>query len=271
MTGLRSTPVRSLPPPRMDPRIRKRRSAVRRHEGQRRLRVVLAVLGCAAVTAATLGIVHSPLLSVRHVTVSGGSHTSHESVLRATGLDRHPLMIDVDTGRLEQRLGALPWVAKATVRRDWPSTIGISVSERAPAAVVTTASGEWAVTDRTGRVLQRSSGTPAASRALPPLPSFRGEEQLPPPGSQLPPSSAPALRVLGALRWPMSSQVSAVDVHPDGDVSLTMAGGVVVLLGDASQLDRKLAATQTVLSQVRPSNVRTIDVRVPESPAVTPS
>jgi hypothetical protein len=77
--------------------------------------------------------------------------------------------------------------------------------------------------------------------------------------------------VLGALQWPLSSQVSAVDVQPDGEVSLTMAGGVVVLLGDASQLDRKLAATQTVLSQVRPSSVRTIDVRVPEAPAVTPA
>jgi cell division protein FtsQ len=255
----------------MDPRIRQRRSAVRRHEGQRRLRVVLAVVGCAVVTAATLGIVHSPLLSVRQVTVSGGGHTSHESVLRATGLDRHPLMIDVDTGRLEQRLDALPWVAKAAVRRDWPSTIGIKVRERVPAALVTTASGEWAVVDRGGRVLQRSSGTPAPPPALPSLPSFRGEQQLPPPGSQLPQSSAPALRVLGALQWPLSSQVSAVDVQPDGEVSLTMAGGVVVLLGDASQLDRKLAATQTVLSQVRPSSVRTIDVRVPEAPAVTPA
>jgi cell division septal protein FtsQ len=77
--------------------------------------------------------------------------------------------------------------------------------------------------------------------------------------------------VLGALRWPLIGQVSAVDVHPDGEISLTMGGGLVVQLGDASMLDRKLAATQTVLSQVRPSSARTIDVRVPEAPAVTPS
>jgi cell division protein FtsQ len=255
----------------MDPRIRQRWSAVRRHEGQRRLRVVVAVVGCALVTATTVAILHSPLLSVRQVSVSGGSHTSRQSVLRATGLDRHPLMVDVNTGRLEQRLYALPWVAKATVRRDWPSTIGVSVRERVPAALVTTASGEWAVADRSGRVLLRSTGTPAAPPPLLPLPSFRGEEQLPAPGSQLPPSSAPALRVLGALRWPLIGQVSAVDVHPDGEISLTMGGGLVVQLGDASMLDRKLAATQTVLSQVRPSSARTIDVRVPEAPAVTPS
>jgi cell division protein FtsQ len=173
-------------------------------------------------------------------------------------------MIDVDTGRLAQRLEALPWVAKATVSRNWPSTVGVSLRERVPAAVVTTANGDWAITDAAGRVLQRSTGAPPA------LPAFRVMEQLPAPGSQLPASSGPALRVLGALRPPLISQVSSVDVGPDGEVALTVMPGVVVQLGDASQLGRKLAVTQTVLSQVRPSSVRTIDVRVPEAPAVTP-
>ena len=49
-----------------------------------------------------------------------------------------------------------------------------------------------------------------------------------------------------------------------------MSSGVVVQLGDATQLDRKLAATQTLLSQVRPPGVQTIDVRVPEDPALVP-
>ena len=233
--------------------------------------MVLAVIGCTLVTAATLGILHSPLLSVRQVSVSGDRHTGRPVVLRTTGLDRHPLMIDVESGRLEQRLDALPWVAKATVVRHWPSTIGISLRERVPAAVVTTTNGEWAVSDAAGRVLQRSTAAPAAPPTLPaPLPTFHSEEPLPTPGSQLPPSSGPALRVLGALRAPLLSQVSSVDVRPDGEVAVTVTPGVIVQLGDASQLDRKLAAAQTVLSQVRPSSARTVDVRVPEAPAVTP-
>jgi hypothetical protein len=76
--------------------------------------------------------------------------------------------------------------------------------------------------------------------------------------------------VLGALRWPLSGQVSSVDVRPDGAVAVTLTPGVVVQLGDASQLGRKLAATQMVLSQVRPSTVQAIDVQVPEAPTVTP-
>jgi cell division protein FtsQ len=253
----------------MDPRIRQRRSAVRRLEGQRRLRVVLAVVGCSVVTVTTLGVMHSSLLSVAHVGVSGDRHTSRQAVLRATGLDRHPLMIDVDTGGIERRLDALPWVARATVARNWPSTVGISLRERVPAAVVTTANGDWAVTDAAGRVLVRSTGAsppPALSAALP---SLHGLTQLPSPGSMLPAPSGPALRVLTALHRPLVGQVSSVDVLPDGEVALTLMPGVVVQLGDAEQLQQKLTATQTLLSQVRPASVRTIDVRVPESPALT--
>ncbi len=130
--------------------------------------------------------------------------------------------------------------------------------------MVTTANGEWAVADDTGRVLQRSTGAPPA------LPAFRAVEKLPAPGSQLPASSGPALRVLGALRGRLITQVLSVDVRPDGEVALTVSSGVVVQLGDDTQLDRKLAATQTMLSQVRPPGVQTIDVRVPEDPALVP-
>jgi cell division protein FtsQ len=254
----------------MDPRIRQRRSAVRRLEGQRRLRIVLAVLGCAVVTGATLGVMHSPLLSVGHVNVQGDRHTSRQAVLRATRLDHHPLMVDVDTGRLQRQLDALPWVARATVARDWPSTIGISLQERVPAAVVTTANGDWAVTDVTGRVLTRSTGAPSPPPAVgTPLPTLHGLTQLPSLGSTLPAPSGPALRVLTALRRPLVGQVSSVDVLPDGEVALTLMPGVVVQLGSAEQLQQKLTATQAVLSQVRPASVRAIDVRVPEAPALT--
>ena len=86
----------------------------------------------------------------------------------------------------------------------------------------------------------------------------------------MPASSGPVLRVLGALRGRLVTQVLSVDVRPDGEVALTVSSGVVVQLGDATQLDRKLAATQTLLSQVRPPGVQTIDVRVPEDPALVP-
>jgi cell division protein FtsQ len=168
-------------------------------------------------------------------------------------------------------------VAQATVTRSWPSSVDISLRERVPAAVVTTTTGEWAVTDVAGRVLERSTGAPsspailsAALRTALPLPTVQGLAQLPRPGARLPAPSGPALRVLRALQWPLSAQVSSIDVLPDGEVELSVPPDVLVQLGDADQLQQELTATQTVLSQVKPSTVRTIDVRVPEAPAVTP-
>jgi cell division protein FtsQ len=179
-------------------------------------------------------------------------------------------MIDVDTGRLERRLEALPWVGKATVARHWPSTISISLHERVPAAVANTTGGDWALIDATGHVLLRSAGAPAALPSLrTSVPTLRGLDQLPAAGSQLPASASSAVHVLGALQAPLISQVRSVDVLPNGDVALTLGTGVVVQLGDASRLKQELMATQAVLSQVGAPNVRTIDVRVPEAPAVT--
>lgn len=263
----------SEPRPAMDPRIRERRQAVQRLNSRRRMRIALVVVGCAAATAAIVGILHSPLTRVRHVSVHGNDHTSRQTVLAATGLGGRPLMIDVDTGRLERRLESLPWVARAAVARSWPSTITISLNERIPAAVVNTPEGDWALTDASGRVLLRSGDSTGAPSPPPrlrvPVPTLRGLEQLPRAGSQLPAPAASALRVLGALQPPLIRQVSSVDVLPDGEVALTLATGVVVQLGDAGRLKQELTATQTVLSQVGAPSVRTIDVRVPEAPAVT--
>jgi cell division protein FtsQ len=258
----------STPP--IDPRFSERRSAVRRLNNRRRLRIALAVVGCAAVVGGTIGILHSPVTRVRHVIVQGGSHTSRQAVLRAAGLDRRPLMIDVDTGGLERRLEALPWVGRATVARHWPSTLSISLHERVPAALADTTGGDWALIDATGHVLLRSAGAQAPPpRLRPPVPTLRGLEQLPATGSALPASTSSALRVLAALQPPLSSQVRSVDVLPNGEVALTLGTGVVVQLGDASHLRQELAATQAVLSQVGAPSVRNIDVRVPEAPAVT--
>jgi cell division protein FtsQ len=42
--------------------------------------------------------------------------------------------LDVDLGRIERALEALPWVARAAARRRWPDALLISVSEQQPLA-----------------------------------------------------------------------------------------------------------------------------------------
>jgi hypothetical protein len=101
--------------PRIDPRIRERRIEVKRREGRRRLRVLVALLAVVLVVCAVGAATRSPLLDVDHVIISGANHTPVPAVMHAAGLDRHRLLIDVHADHINGAIGRLPWIASVTV------------------------------------------------------------------------------------------------------------------------------------------------------------
>ena len=76
--------------PPVDPRFRRRWAEARRAEGRRRLRVLVSLLCIMAVLGGVLGVLHSPLMRVRHVVVEGNVHTPAASVLAAADLMGRP-------------------------------------------------------------------------------------------------------------------------------------------------------------------------------------
>jgi cell division septal protein FtsQ len=80
--------------------------------------------------------VTSDMVTVTRVTVSGNSRLSRGEVLALiNGLEgRNMLLLDLDEWR--QRLLASPWVADAALRRVFPGTVDIVVSERQPLGIV---------------------------------------------------------------------------------------------------------------------------------------
>lgn len=68
---------------------------------------------------------------------SGNDILSNEQLREASGVIRHRTsLIGLDLGEIEARLLANPWLAKAVVRRDFPSTLRISVVEHRPIALL---------------------------------------------------------------------------------------------------------------------------------------
>ena len=136
----------------IDPRFRERLIEVRRVEGRRRLRVLLILAGFLAVALLGWGFTRSPLLDVDHVHVTGTVHTAPADIATASGVHTGMAMFDVDIGDAAARVRAVPWILRVHVERQWPSTVSITVVERAPVAAVPAKAGV-AVVDRTGRVL----------------------------------------------------------------------------------------------------------------------
>jgi cell division protein FtsQ len=248
--------------PRMDPRIRERRVAVKRDEGRRRLRLLVAAAGALAVVAVAYAVVRSPLLDVDTIRVRGASNTPPAEVARAGGLDRHPQLVDLDSAKVAARIQALPWVQRATVVRRWPGTVEVTLLERTPLAAVP-GEGGWAMVDSTGRVLEVAGEAPAG------MPTITTPVAAPAPGSRVSTSTRGALLVLESLPGSLTTRITAIDVDDQGDLQLKLDGAPPVRFGPPTSVRPKLVAVATLLSRTNLRGVTGVDVRVPTAPVLT--
>ncbi len=241
----------------VDPRMRARRIEVRRSDARKRLHRLIAFGTAFGVIALTLVSLRSPLLDVDHINVVGADHTGVDVIRSASGIHRHQPLIDIDTGAARAKLLALPWVADVSVRRAWPATIDIKVTERTAAASEPAGQGGYALLDATGRVLGVDPAPPPGMLVV------SGVAPAGTAGTTAPSDTTPALQVAAALPASLRPRLSGIDVA-SGDVRLLLAlGGGAITLGPPDQLPAKLLAVLTVLEQVDLTDVCTIDVRVP--------
>ena len=140
----------------IDPRIRARRILVKRDEDRSRVSRLIIVLGLLAIVAGSVAALRSPLLDVDHLRVVGARRTNPATIAAASGVRRGISMGDVKLSAASQRVATLPWVLHATVKRQWPGTVRIEVTERSPEAEIRRSGGGWLLVDRTGRLLARS-------------------------------------------------------------------------------------------------------------------
>lgn len=238
-----------------------------REEGRRRLRVLVVLAGVLAAAGAAFAATRSPLMAVDRLTVTGAERTSLAAVRTAAGTDASPQLTDFDTGAARRRVEALPWVLSATVARDWPRGVRITIVERTAVAAVPGRDG-WARVDVAGRILDVvDDPRPLVAIAAPPARRRAGRT--------LPASLHPALTVAAALGEdavrPLREAVAAVAVAGEGSgaqVGLQLLAGGSINLGDTSAVEAKLVAAATVLQTVSPAAVDTLDVRVPSAPVL---
>lgn len=228
---------------------------MRREEGRRRLRVLVACSGAAAVVCLFAGSLWTPLFKVRHVRVTfaaenaaaqpaaGAPQMTVHEVLVAAGLVRQHLMIDVNAAATARRLDAVPALGSARVAVDWPGTVKISVVVRRPVVQVplTPAQGSgqqanvarWATIDATGRVLSVSAS------AAPGLPVLYGAGPVPAPGEWMAATAGPSA-VLSDTN-PARRGGSLVDMNAQSD-GTDIPSGVSAALAVAAALPPAIEA-----------------------------
>lgn len=241
------------------PRIARRRLRVERARRRRnRPLLLLVVLTIGAIAAILVAV--SPFADVDRVIVVGATHTGDDAITAASRIHAGDALVTVDPAAAARRIESLPWIASATVDRRFSGEIRISVIERVPVATVGHGVRRLLV-DRDGHVLGEAVG----DERLPSIGSVRPSDVV---GSRLRDSQALLAGVATAIPAGASDTVLAMR-STGGEISILRTDGIVVRLGDETEIRTKIDAVGAALAAYRPGEVLAVDVRVPNAVAVT--
>jgi len=224
----------------------------------RRRRLAAALIGAVVLlTVVGLGtrvlLYDAGLANVEEVTVTGLSTVPEQVVRDAAAVTAGGPLISTDTAGVAQRVARVEGVASVEVRRAWPHTVEIEVTERVPVALWASPQGLFEV-DTTGLSYRRAPEPPPA---LPRL-VFKGV-------APQDPATAAAITVLRDLTEPLRAQVATVDVAGT-QVTLGLVDERSVRWGDPERSADKVAVLGPLLGQ--PGTV--YDVSSPDLPTVRP-
>jgi cell division protein FtsQ len=211
--------------------------------------VLLAVVGLGT----RVLLYDAGLADVEEVTVAGLVTVPEQAVRDAAAVAPGGPLISADTAGIAERVATVEGVAAVQVRRAWPHTVEIEVTERVPVALWETPQGLFEV-DTTGLPYRLAPRPPPA---LPRL-VFAGV------GPQ-DPATAAAITVLRDLTEPLRAQVATVAVAGT-QVTLGLADERSVRWGDPERSSDKVAVLGPLLGQ--PGTV--YDVSSPDLPTVSP-
>lgn len=220
--------------PRLEARATAARSA-RRGRVLHRIGSGLAVLLPLAALAWVL--LASTWLGVDRVEVVGVERLRADAVVAAVAVADGTPLARVDTGAVERRVEELAPVADVSVRRTWPGTLTVDVTERTAVAGVLQ-DGRYALLDAEGVVFGTEAALPAGAVRL----------QVLEPGPD-DPSTRASLEVHAALPDALRSRVRIVRATSPSGVVLRLDDGRQVVWGRPGDTERKAAAALALLSK----------------------
>jgi cell division protein FtsQ len=188
--------------------------------------------------------------SIDNVKVSGNYQTSEIDILQQLGLDGSSSVVFLSAAGARQKLIDLPWVDNAEVRKIYPSTIEINLTER-------TAYGIWqhgddlSLIEKDGKVI-----APLRDNKFASLPLFVGDG-----------AEAEAAAFAEQLsNWPdLQARIKAYICIGGRRWDLRMDNGVVVRLPEEN-VARAMHALSTLEQdqKVLERDIQTVDLRLPD-------
>ncbi len=194
-------------------------------------RAIAVVIGCITLIAVVVAALpFTPAMPVDAVNVEGAVNLPAEEVEALSGIEAGTPMGRVDVRGAAHRVAGNPWVDSATVKRQWPNAVDITVVEHTPVA--------WL--DQSGEPHLINSEGKDFVVAQPPVGAVQltgiGDEQM-----------REAVEVAAAITDPARPQVRELTTDGAHNFVLKVEGDRTVVWGAAEDNRNKALALETVL------------------------
>jgi cell division protein FtsQ len=204
-----------------------------------------------------VGARETSIFAVHTIEIRGGDSALQDQVRAALAGEVGQSLMKIDGTSLGRRISPLPGVRAFQYDRAFPNTLRIVLRPEQPVLVLRTGADAYLVA-ATGRVI-RTLAHPRLSH-LPRLYMARGDAQVRV-GEPLPPALGAAATALAPLQGaPLPGGVRLV--RSGKELTLVLGGGLEVRLGDAGDLQLKLAIAAVA------GGGGYLDVSVPERPVL---
>ena len=223
-------------------------------------RSLLAVMICAA-----LFFIASVFFEVKHIEVTGTGKYLPEYVAGLSGVESGDKLLFINKFEISQNLFAeLPYVKAVKVRRSFPNTVVIEVTERKPAAKLLSGGISYIIDEDAYLLDYTALGDEYRLPVINGVAPSTNE-----PGKQLAFEDPLMLDSLkGILSELVNSDwienISEINLEKIYNISFSYANRYTVVLGDTSELSRKLSVLKAVLSRLHETDQGIIDLTSPE-------
>ena len=215
-----------------------------------RRRIVFVILLSAAIISTVLYIgYYSNLLIVKKIEVRGAQEVPVQIITETAQVTLNTQLLRIPTVAVVERLSAINQIGRAEVRRGWPFTLVIEVTERIPLALTDTPAGRFLV-DNSGLAYLAA---PADAN----FPLISGPDDV-----------SRSVSILAWQSFPDWLKAEVVSTNADNPNSIwfILTSGRKVLWGDLNKAEEKSA----VLKVLRRMAGSIYDVSTPEVPVVKP-
>jgi len=208
----------------------------------------------------------SSFLGLDEIVVVGSAHLGSEEIVRLCDVEMGTNLLRIATGEVRERLLGVPRVAEATVRRQLPGRLVIQVVER-EGVVLLPCQERFVELDENGLPLDFHRFVGALGLPIVTGVTVEGVTL----GQTVKAEGLEAVLACGAALGAAGRPAfSEIHVNEKGELVLYTVDGIPVYLGQAADLDAKVAALLGILEDLELSGIGAtyIDVRSPRYPAV---